>query len=70
MGRPFGKLVLFFVLLVILKAVIIPFIPAPSAPSDDYMYAKMAQSFFDHGTFSVDGVPTHQYPPLYPIMIS
>ncbi len=68
--RTWSKLVLLFVLLVIVKTLLVSFVLAPSSPSDDYAYAKMALSFFNDGTFSVHGVPTNQYPPLYPIMLS
>jgi hypothetical protein len=64
------RILLVLVILVFVKLFLASLISAPSAPSDDYMYAKMAWSFFHHGSLSVHGVPSNQYPPLYPIMIS
>jgi hypothetical protein len=34
------------------------------------MYEKMALSFFNSGQFLYQGIPTHQFPPLYPITLS
>jgi hypothetical protein len=34
------------------------------------MYAKMAESFFHQGVFSIHGVQTNFYPPLYPVLLS
>lgn len=70
MGGAFRRLVFLYLLFVLAKLLLSSFIPAPSALSDDYVYAKMAQSFHDSLEFSVHGVLTHQYPPLYPVLLS
>jgi hypothetical protein len=46
------------------------FIPAPSAFSDAYLYAKMARSFFFFGDFLVHGDMSTGYPALYPLILS
>ncbi len=70
MDSGFKRLILLYFMFVLVKLLLVSFIPAPSAFSDDYVYVKMAQSFYDSLTFSIHGVPTHQYPPLYPIVLS
>ena len=64
------KLLMIYVITVIVKAILSYFIPAPSEFSDGYIFAKMARSLFFDGNFIVHGVSTHQYPPLYPIILS
>src|SRR3989344_4863019 len=64
------KLVIIFLIILLLKLVFIPFIQAPSAVNDEYVFSKMAQSFFYEGEFKVHEVPSSQYTPLYPIILS
>lgn len=61
----YGVLCIFF-----LKILLVSIIPAPSAFSDSYIYSKMAESFFNSGEFSIHGVFTSLFPPLYPIFLS
>ncbi|MBI4159045.1 glycosyltransferase family 39 protein [Candidatus Woesearchaeota archaeon] len=56
--------------IIFLKILLVSIIPAPSAFSDSYIYSKMAQSFFNSGEFSIHGVATSLFPPLYPIFLS
>lgn len=56
--------------IVFLKILLVSIIPAPSAFSDSYIYSKMAESFFNLGEFSIHGVFTSLFPPLYPIFLS
>ncbi|MBS3134530.1 glycosyltransferase family 39 protein, partial [Candidatus Woesearchaeota archaeon] len=66
-----GKTMLFVILgIIFVKIVLVSLIPAPSAFSDAYIYSKMAESFFSSGEFSIHGVHTSLYPPLYPIILS
>ncbi|MBI2107149.1 glycosyltransferase family 39 protein [Candidatus Woesearchaeota archaeon] len=61
----YGVLLIFF-----LKSLLVSIIPAPSAFSDSYIYSKMAESFFIFGEFSIHGVATSLFPPLYPLFLS
>ena len=70
MKRSITFLIGLFVTLVLVKTILSSFIPTISIFSDEYLYAKMAQSFFIHGNFFIHGVPTSQYPPLYPMLLS
>lgn len=63
-------LLLWYLGFILIKSILSYFIPAPSIFNDEYLYVKMARSFFNFGSFSVHGVATHQYPPLYPIILS
>ena len=66
-----GKTILFVILgIIILKLILASSVPAPSAFSDAYIYSKMARSFFILGEFSIHGVSTSLFPPLYPILLS
>src|SRR3990167_7154988 len=66
-----GKTMLFVILgIIILKLILASSVPAPSAFSDAYIYSKMARSFFILGEFSIHGVSTSLFPPLYPILLS
>src|SRR3989344_6574796 len=56
--------------IIFLKVLLVSIIPAPSAFSDSYIYSKMAESFFNSGEFSIHGVFTSLFPPLYPIILS
>lgn len=64
------KLFLIFLLIISLKLILSSFVLAPSAVNDGYVFSKMSQSFFDDQDFSVHGVSTAQYPPLYPMVLS
>lgn len=70
MKKVFKTLLFCYLGFVLVKSILSYFIPAPSIFSDEYLYAKMARSFFNFGSFSVHGIATHQYPPLYPIILS
>lgn len=56
--------------IVFLKVLLSFQIPSPFIFSDEVVYEKMAQSFFDSGRFLIYGLPSETYPPLYPIAIS
>ncbi len=65
------KTMLFVILGVIfVKILLVSLVLAPSAFSDAYIYNKMAESFFKSGEFSIHGVSTSLFPPLYPIVLS
>ena len=64
--------VIFFIILgiILVKTALVSLVPAPSEFSDVYIYSKMAWSFFNFMEFSIHGVPTSLFPPLYPILLS
>ncbi len=69
--RNFWKLILIiFLIQIIIKIILSSFIHSPTIFADEYDYIKMARSFFYYGNFFINGVPSHQYLPLYPILIS
>src|SRR3990167_6087327 len=70
MKKEIKFLVFLYFIIVIVKVIFSSFIPTISIFSDEYLYAKMARSFFYHGEFSIHGIPTSQYLPLYPIFLS
>ena len=70
MNKSVKYLVLIFLAFVILKVILSSFVVTPGPYSDGYIYLKMARSFFYNGVFDIHGVPSHQFPPLYPMIIS
>jgi len=66
----YKKLIFLYILLVLAKILISYFIKAPSAFSDEYIFAKIARSFFYDGSFSVHGFLFNKYTPLYPMLLS
>ena len=59
-----------FLFSVALRIVLAIFIKSPTIFSDEYVYAKMSQSFFEEQSFLLNDSPVAKYPPLYPIFIS
>lgn len=68
--KPITLLILLYFVSVVTKVLLSLYVKAPYIYLDELIYTKMAQSFFDSGEFLYKGIPTHQYPPLYPIVIS
>lgn len=65
------KLVFCLILiLIVVKVLLSAFVPAPSQFSDEYIYSKLARSFFNEQTLAVHGQADDIYPPLYPIVLS
>ena len=70
MGKAIIKIWILYAVLILVKVMIVSFVTSPSIFSDEYFYAKMAQSFFEEGSLSVHGNPTNAYPPLYSTILS
>ncbi len=68
--KPWKLLLISFVCLIIVKSLLVSLVPAPSMFSDEYEYAKMAQSFWYEHNVNVHDVQSNAYPPLYAIVIS
>lgn len=68
--HPLRSLIALYVFFVSIKIIVTQLYIDPSNLVDGFIYMKMARSFFQTGTFQIYGQPTHQYPPLYPILIS
>ncbi|MAF50507.1 MAG: hypothetical protein CMH64_00275 [Nanoarchaeota archaeon] len=64
------KLVLYYLAFVIIKSILSYFIPAPSGFSDEYIYAKLARSFFFDFNFTVHNFFFNISHPLYFITLS
>lgn len=63
-------LIALFIIIVAVKLIITAFVPSPTVFADEYLYSKMARSLFIDHNFMNNGLPTHEYLPLYPIVIS
>jgi 4-amino-4-deoxy-L-arabinose transferase-like glycosyltransferase len=68
--RPIQSLIVIYFIFASFKICITQIFLDPSNLVDGFIYMKMAGSFFQDGSFHIYNEPTHQYPPLYPIMIS
>ena len=58
------------IILIVIKSSLALSIPNPSAFSDEYVFARMARSFYYQHNLNMDGIPSNVHPPLYPIVIS
>jgi 4-amino-4-deoxy-L-arabinose transferase-like glycosyltransferase len=67
---PLRALVVLYVFFASIKIIVTQLFIDPSNLVDGFIYMKMARSFFQTATFQIYRQPTHQYPPLYPILIS
>ena len=70
MKKVIKQLVLYYFIFVIVKSIMSYFIPAPSAFSDEYIYAKFARSFFYNFDFTIHNVVSNLINPLYFIILS
>lgn len=70
MNNQIKSLLLVFIVIALVKSVLSYFISSPSIFGDEYTFAKMAQSIFNNGSFSIHGFPTDKEPPFYPIILS
>lgn len=68
--HPWKTLIISYFVVLVGKIIITQIYLDPSTLMDGFLYMKMGGSFFENGSFSVYGEPTHKYPPLYPIFIS
>ena len=70
MEKTVKQIILFYSVIVLLKVLLGLFILSPSAYSDEYNYIKLARSFFFDFSFSIHGILTSVYLPLYPSLLS
>ncbi|MFH1455593.1 MAG: glycosyltransferase family 39 protein [archaeon] len=70
MKKSVVNIIILYIVFVLLKSLLVYFIPAPSAFSDGYIYAEMAQNFFHTGQMLVYGTPVYFYPPIYAMFLS
>ncbi|GAG01641.1 unnamed protein product, partial [marine sediment metagenome] len=68
--HPWKILTILFCSFIIIKFFIVQLTVGPTSPGDGYYYMQMARSFLYDHDFLVHGAPSHQYPPIYPILIS
>ena len=64
------KLILAFFIVCIAKIILSTLVPTPTIFTDEYIYMKMSQSFSQNFNFDVHSMPTLNYHPLYPIILS
>src|SRR3989344_1030948 len=70
MKKLIKNLIFAYLIIVIVKSILTYIIPAPSAFSDGYIYAKLARSFFLDQNFVLHGSIYNHYLPLYSIVLS
>ena len=63
------QIIILYLIIVIIKIALAYFIPAPSAFSDNYGFAKDARNFFYHGSFMIHNIVSTR-PPLYSAILS
>ncbi len=63
-------LVFIFVFLIALKFFAASAMPGPYIWSDEYSYAKIAQSIYDRQEIAIHGAPINTYAPLYPLALA
>ncbi len=64
------KLMLIYSIIVLTKIILSYFINSPTGFWDEYIYSKLARSFFYNLDFSLSQNPSPFYQPLYPIVLS
>ncbi len=65
-----SKIVWFYCILVAVKIILISLVPSPSIYADEYLYSKIAKDIMQRGSYSIEGISTNAYPPLYPLLIA
>lgn len=69
-AQPIKALIFLFLFFTIIKIIITQIFIDPSNLVDGFVYTKMGYSLVEYKNFSIYGMPTSKYPPLYPISIS
>ncbi len=64
------KLFILAIVIILVKTALFSFIPTLSAYSDEYVYAKTAQSLYTDQTLTLHGQATAAYPPLYSLALA
>ncbi len=65
------NLLYLYSVIVVVKIILSYFVSAPTGLWDEYIYSKLARSFFFTKDFALSpGIPSPFYPPLYPIVLS
>ncbi len=65
------KIILYLIILIVLLKIILTLsISGPTIFTDEYIYTKMAQSFYDNFNFKIHGLDIAPYPPLYSMLLS
>ena len=68
---PTKKLVYIYSIIVVIKIILSYFISSPTGFWDEYIYSKLARSFFfTHNFVLSENIPSPFYPPLYPVILS
>ena len=64
------KLIIAYLIIVLIKILLAHFISYPTGFWDEYIYSKLARSFYYSHNFNVEQYQSPFYPPLYPIIMS
>lgn len=70
MNQRLRRLLALFSAILIIKLILLLLIPAPSAFSDEYIYAKTAWSVFHEQSYAIHSIPSNSFPPLYSLLLS
>ena len=70
MNKYLKILLCIFLAIFLIKLVLAELVPSPTMFADEYVYSKLARSFFYSQEFSVHGMASNSYPPLYPMLLS
>ena len=70
MKKVVKQIILFYFIIALSKILLSLLIPAPSAYSDEYVYMKLARSFFFDFDFSIHNIVVDIFPPLYSMLLS
>ena len=70
MKKIIKQLILVYFIIVIAKAILTYFVPAPSAFSDGYIYSKLARSIFFGFEYTLHNLVHNHYHPIYPLILS
>ncbi len=70
MKETISKLICICLMIILIKIVLVLLVSTPTIYTDEYIYIKMAQNFFQDLNLKVHSIPTSNYHPIYPIIIS
>ncbi len=70
MNKEIKKLLIITLILIVIKVLFSLLVSTPTIYSDEFIYIKNAQSFFQNMEISLNGLKTAIYPPLYSILLS
>ncbi len=64
------NMIIIAIMLIIIKSILVLLVSTPTTYTDEFIYIKIAQNFFQEQNFAIHNIPTSNYLPLYPIILS